>query len=145
ISNIINWLAVIGIVTSAVLTACPRYGNAAHLSAPTVYLFGHMFVQDGFARFVKLLLLAGSGLSLMMSRSYLEDEGTPHFEYPVLVLFATLGMMLMVSAGDFLSLYVGLELQSLALYVLAAFRRDDVKSSESGLKYFVLGALSSGL
>ena len=81
----------------------------------------------------------------MLSWSYLWRENLEKPEYPVLVLFATLGMMLMVSAADFLALYVGLELQSLALYVLAAFRRDDAKSSEAGLKYFVLGALSSGL
>jgi NADH-quinone oxidoreductase subunit N len=80
-----------------------------------------------------------------MSGSALEQDKIFRFEYPVLIVFATLGMMLMVSAGDWLSLYVGLELQSLTLYVLAAFRRDDMKSSESGLKYFVLGALSSGL
>src|ERR1700742_3816381 len=80
-----------------------------------------------------------------MEWGYLWPENLEKTEYPVLVLLATVGMMLMVSANDLLSLYVGLELQSLALYVLAAFRRDDAKSSESGLKYFVLGALSSGL
>ena len=107
--------------------------------------FNHMFVHDGFSRFVKLILLASAALSLMLSWSYLWQENLEKPEYTVLVLFATVGMMLMVSANDLLSLYVGLELQSLALYVLAAFRRDDAKSSESGLKYFVLGALSSGL
>jgi NADH-quinone oxidoreductase subunit N len=107
--------------------------------------FSHMFVHDDFARFVKIILLAASALSLMLSWSYLGRENLDKPEYPVLVVFAVVGMMLMVSTGDFLSLYVGLELQSLALYVLAAFRRDDAKSSEAGLKYFVLGALSSGL
>jgi NADH-quinone oxidoreductase subunit N len=108
-------------------------------------VFNHMFVNDGFARFVKIILLAASALSVMLSWGYLENAGSDKPEYPVLVIFATVGMMLMVSAADMLSLYVGLELQSLALYVLAAFRRDDAKSSEAGLKYFVLGALSSGL
>jgi len=107
--------------------------------------FHHMFVHDYFSRFVKIILLAAAALSLMLSWVYLKQEKLLKPEYPVLVLFATIGMMLMVSAGDLLSLYVGLELQSLALYVLAAYRRDDAKSSEAGLKYFVLGALSSGL
>lgn len=115
---------------------------------PTCYgcsAFNHMFVHDEFARFVKIILLIASALSLVLSWSYLWHANLDKPEYPVLVIFATLGMMLMVSAGDLLALYVGLELQSLALYVLAAFRRDDAKSSEAGLKYFVLGALSSGL
>ena len=107
--------------------------------------FGRMFVNDAFARFVKILILLGAALSLMLSWAARPRADLMKPEYPVLVLFATLGMMLMVSAGDLLALYVGLELQSLALYVLAAFRRDDAKSSEAGLKYFVLGALSSGL
>lgn len=109
------------------------------------FAFGTMFVDDGFGRFVKLLLLASSGFSILLSYSYLDQTKLLRPEYPVLVLFATVGMMLMVSASDFLSLYVGLELQSLALYVLAAFNRESAKSSEAGLKYFVLGALASGL
>jgi NADH-quinone oxidoreductase subunit N len=92
-----------------------------------------------------LLLLASSGFSLLLSYTWLDQAKIAKPEYPVLVLFATLGMMLMVSASNLLALYVGLELQSLALYVLAAFQRDNAKSSEAGLKYFVLGALSSGL
>lgn len=96
--------------------------------------FNHMFVHDDFARFVKIILLIGAALSLMLSWAYLWQENLEKPEYPALVIFATVGMMLMVSAGDFISLYVGLELQSLALYVLAAFRRDDAKSSEAGLK-----------
>ena len=107
--------------------------------------FNHMFVRDAFARFAKLIILSGAALSMVLSWPYLEYENLEKPEYPVLVIFATVGMMLMVSATDMLSLYVGLELQSLALYVLAAYRRDDAKSSEAGLKYFVLGALSSGL
>ena len=109
------------------------------------FAFGSMFIDDGFARFIKVLLLASSAFSLLLSYSYMDQAKLAKPEYPVLVLFATVGMMLMVSASDMLSLYVGLELQSLALYVLAAFNRESAKSSEAGLKYFVLGALSSGL
>ncbi|MDP9126965.1 MAG: NADH-quinone oxidoreductase subunit NuoN [Pseudomonadota bacterium] len=138
-------MALIGLVAAAGFLFFPQYGDGFHLAGPAVLLFDHMYIQDGFARFTKILLLAGSFLSLLMSLSALEQDKIDRSEYPVLILFATVGMMLMVSAGDFLSLYVGLELQSLTLYVLAAFKRDDARSSESGLKYFVLGALSSGL
>lgn len=110
----------------------------------TVLLGGHIGV-DGFSLFVKVLLLLSALAALLMSQSYLKHSNTDQPEYPVLMLFATLGMMLMVSAESFLGLYVGLELQSLALYVMAAFKRDQAKSSEAGLKYFVLGALASGL
>ena len=102
-------------------------------------------VQDGFGQFMKLLCVLGAVLSLVMGRSFILQEKMNKFEFPVLVLFATIGMVMMISANDFLSLYVGLELQSLSLYVLAAFRRDSLKATEAGLKYFVLGALSSGL
>ena len=111
----------------------------------SAFAFNTMFVDDGLARFLKLLLLASSGFSLLLSTTYMDQAKLAKPEYPVLILFATLGMMLMVSASNLLSLYVGLELQSLALYVLAAFNRESAKSSEAGLKYFVLGALSSGL
>ncbi len=107
--------------------------------------FGGLFITDGFGSFMKLLVLLGSGLTIGMSFGYMERERMARFEFPVLMLFATLGMMMMVSANDLISLYMGLELQSLALYVIAAFRRDTVRSSEAGLKYFVLGALSSGM
>src|SRR3546814_14048445 len=80
-----------------------------------------------------------------MAARYIEREDMARFEFPVLILFATLGMLLMISANDMLALYLGLELQSLSLYVVAAFRRDHLRSSEAGLKYFVLGALSSGM
>ena len=107
--------------------------------------FGGAFQIDDFARFVKILALLGAVLVLIMSQNYVERRGMGQFEFPVLVVFAVLGMMLMISASDFLTLYMGLELQSLALYVLAAFRRDSIRSTEAGLKYFVLGALSSGI
>ncbi len=104
-----------------------------------------LFRADGFGGFMKLLVLLGAGLSVVVSLDFLERAALARFEYPLLCLFATLGMMLMVSANDLMSLYVGLELQSLALYVLAAFSRDSERSTEAGLKYFVLGALSSGM
>ncbi|MEJ6402059.1 NADH-quinone oxidoreductase subunit NuoN [Yoonia sp. 2307UL14-13] len=107
--------------------------------------FDGMFIDDGFARFAKVLILFSAAAVLLMSESYMHRRGLLRFEYPLLVALAVVGMMVMVSAGDLMALYMGLELQSLALYVVAALRRDSVKSTEAGLKYFVLGALSSGL
>ena len=107
--------------------------------------FGGLFVSDSFSSYMKILVLLGSAVSLLMATKYLEREKINRIEYPILVLFATLGMMLMISANNLISLYVDLELQSLPLYVLAAIQRDSVRSTEAGLKYFVLGALSSGL
>lgn len=106
---------------------------------------GGMFVMDSFAGLTKLMILAGLFAVVAMSIRYLHQEQINRFEFPVLVMFAGLGMMLMVSANDMLSLYVALELQSLALYVLAAFHRDTAYSAEAGIKYFVLGAISSGM
>ncbi len=115
-----------------------------HESAPAVVLGGHVGAST-YALFIKvLLLLCGVG-ALVLSQHFLKTSKLSRPEYPVLILFATIGMMLMVSAESLLGLYMGLELQSLTLYVLAAFRRDNAKSSEAGLKYFVLGALASGL
>jgi NADH-quinone oxidoreductase subunit N len=107
--------------------------------------FENLFVVDRFAGFMKLLVLIGSGLSIVMAGGYLRREKLQRPEFPVLVMLATIGMMLMISANDIISLYAGLELQSLALYVLAAFHRDTLRSPEAGLKYFVLGALASGV
>ena len=107
--------------------------------------FDGLFVRDGFGNFMKGLILVGSSVSLIMAWRFIERENMSRFEFPVLMLFATVGMMMMVSANDLISLYIGLELQSLSLYVIAAFRRDTLRSTESGLKYFVLGALSSGM
>src|SRR3954468_1535190 len=107
--------------------------------------FSNLFVMDSFGAFMKVLVLLGSALSVLISVHYIEREQMKRIEFPVLMLLATIGMLMMVSANDLISLYVGLELQSLALYVIAAFRRDFAKSSEAGLKYFVLGALSSGM
>jgi NADH-quinone oxidoreductase subunit N len=110
-----------------------------------VYAFDGAYVVDNFARFMKVLALLGAAVTLIMSGRYLARVNMDSNEYPVLIMLATLGMLLMISANDLISLYVGLELQSLALYVVAAINRDSAKSSEAGLKYFVLGALSSGM
>ncbi|WP_046021347.1 NADH-quinone oxidoreductase subunit NuoN [Magnetospira sp. QH-2] len=104
-----------------------------------------LFIGDLFAAFLKTLILIATAVTVIVSRGYLKAQNIERFEFPVLVLLAALGMMMMVSASDMMSLYMGLELQSLALYILAAFSRDNLRSTEAGLKYFVLGALASGL
>ncbi|AWN35805.1 NADH-quinone oxidoreductase subunit NuoN [Methylobacterium radiodurans] len=103
------------------------------------------FIQDGFSKVMKALVLLGSAATILLSRDYFQRERIDRFEFPILVVLSTIGMMVMVSANDLIALYLGLELQSLALYVIASFHRDDLKSTEAGLKYFVLGALSSGM
>ncbi len=137
----ITWLAVAALVVAFALVALPLSADGVERR---VSLYG-MFVTDGFGAFAKMLVLAGSGLSLVLSMRFNEREGIARPEYPVLVLLATAGMMMMISANDLISLYVSLELQSLALYVVAAFQRDSLRSTEAGLKYFVLGALASGM
>jgi NADH-quinone oxidoreductase subunit N len=107
--------------------------------------FGDAFISDPFARFMKLLSLAGSAVALIMAVGFAREQKFERFEFPVLIVLSSLGMLLMISAGNMIALYLGLELQSLAIYVLAAFNRDNLRSSEAGLKYFVLGALSSGM
>lgn len=107
--------------------------------------FGGMFIDDPFARFAKVIILISGAAVMLMSEDYMQRRNLLRFEFPILVVLATIGMMVMVSAGDLMTLYMGLELQSLSLYVVAALRRDSAKSTEAGLKYFVLGALSSGL
>ncbi|WP_227270301.1 NADH-quinone oxidoreductase subunit NuoN [Roseobacter weihaiensis] len=107
--------------------------------------FNGMLIEDGFARFAKVTILLSAAAVLVMSEGYMKQRDLLRFEYPLLVALSAVGMMVMVSAGDLMTLYMGLELQSLALYVVASLRRDSVKSTEAGLKYFVLGALSSGL
>jgi NADH-quinone oxidoreductase subunit N len=110
-----------------------------------VVAFGGSFVVDGFARFLKILALIGSAVAIVMSLDYSARERQQKFEYSVLILLSTLGMMMLISAADLIALYLGLELMSLSLYVVAASNRDSVRSTEAGLKYFVLGALSSGM
>ncbi|MEM8578434.1 MAG: NADH-quinone oxidoreductase subunit NuoN [Pseudomonadota bacterium] len=152
--------AMLGLV-GAVYTAQDRaasaltWATAAIFSAVALWIgltgegtnvaFGGMFVDDAFARFAKVAILLSAAAVLLMSEGYMARRGILKFEYPMLVSLAAVGMMMMVSAGDLMALYMGLELQSLALYVVASLRRDSVKSTEAGLKYFVLGALSSGL
>ena len=133
----VTWLAVAVLVIAGVLVAAePDLRFVA---------FNGLFIADPFAGYAKILILLGTALSLVMSIGYNERERIERCEFPVLILLATLGMMLMVSANDLIALYLGIELQSLALYVVAAYRRDTLRSTEAGLKYFVLGALSSGL
>jgi len=108
-------------------------------------LFGGSFIVDDYARFLKLLTLIGSAGALLVSLDYLTLARQQKFEYGALFLLSTLGMLMLISANDLIALYLGLELMSLALYVVAAFERDNTRSTEAGLKYFVLGALSSGM
>lgn len=131
-------------LTAAVLVTMALWIGAASEQG-TRTAFGGMFNDDGFARFAKVAILLSAAAVLLLGQDYMERRGILRFEYPVLVTLATVGMMVMVSAGDLMALYMGLELQSLALYVIASLRRDSAKSTEAGLKYFVLGALSSGL
>jgi NADH-quinone oxidoreductase subunit N len=112
---------------------------------PNGRIFGGSFIVDDFARFMKILAYAGSAFAIVMSLDYLDRARQQTFEYPVLILLSTVGMGMLISAGDLIALYLGLELMSLALYVVAASNRDSVQSTEAGLKYFVLGALSSGM
>jgi NADH-quinone oxidoreductase subunit N len=115
------------------------------LPAGKLVTFGGSFVVDDFARFLKLLALAGSAVAIVMSSNYLTVEKRGSFEYSILILLSSAGMMMLISAGDLIALYLGLELMSLSLYVVAAIDRDSLRSTEAGLKYFVLGALSSGM
>jgi NADH-quinone oxidoreductase subunit N len=142
------WGAFQGKATVAFTTACAAALVAAAVAAavgPQGIAFNGAFAADGAAAFSKVAIYLASAVALPLSARWFAVRGEEKFEFPILVILAALGMGMMVSAGDLISLYIGVELQSLALYVLAAFRRDDAKSSEAGLKYFVLGALSSGL
>jgi NADH-quinone oxidoreductase subunit N len=117
----------------------------AYLPAGTLTTFGGSFVVDDFARFLKILALLGSAAAVAMSTDYFTAERLDVFEYPILIMLSTVGMMMLISSNDLIALYLGLELMSLSLYVAAAIQRDSVRSTEAGLKYFVLGALSSGM
>jgi NADH-quinone oxidoreductase subunit N len=133
----VNWLAIGLLVAAGVIIL--------RLPAGTLTTFGGSFVVDPFARFLKLLALTGSAGAILMSFDYLAREKQQKFEYPVLILLSTTGMLMLISAADLIALYLGLELMSLALYVVAAINRDSARSAEAGLKYFILGALSSGM
>jgi len=136
-TSLITWLSVLLLIAAGALVL---FGGAGRETA-----FDNSFVTDDFSRFMKTLTLIGSAVTIVMSVHFMRAERIERFEYPILVLLATLGMLMMISANDMISLYMGLELQSLALYVVAALNRDSVRSTEAGLKYFVLGALSSGM
>jgi NADH-quinone oxidoreductase subunit N len=133
----VSWLAVAALIVTLVIAW--SHGGGREVT------FSDMFVTDGFAVFMKTLVLIGSAVAIIMAMGYNEREGIARPEFPVLIMLSTAGMMMMISAHNLIALYLGLELQSLALYVLAAFRRDSAQSTEAGLKYFVLGALSSGM
>jgi NADH-quinone oxidoreductase subunit N len=107
--------------------------------------FGGQFVTDGFAVYLKVLIVIGAGLCLIMTPGFFRQEGIERHEYAILALIATIGMLMMISANSLLALYIGLEVQSLPLYIMTAFHRDQTRATEAGLKYFVLGALASGL
>ncbi|RCK47252.1 NADH-quinone oxidoreductase subunit N [Thalassospira profundimaris] len=131
----VSWLAVAVQLVTIVLVVAGEGGTA----------FYGQFTADAFAKFCKVMILIGSATGIIMAMNFAERENMSRFEFPILITLATLGMMAMVSATDMLSLYLGLELQSLALYVVAAIRRDTVRSTESGLKYFILGSIASGI
>ena len=134
-TNAVNWAAVALLVIAAVLV----------LGSPNGAVFGGSFVVDSFARFLKILSLVGSAVTILLSLEFLDPAPRRRFEYAVLILLATTGMLMLISAADLIALYLGLELMSLSLYVVASIDRDNVRSTEAGLKYFVLGALSSGM
>ncbi len=136
-TQLVSSLSVMALVVTFALILLP----ARPESSP----FDGLLTIDGFGDFMKLLVMIGTGVSIIISQRFIQREDMARFEFPVLMLFATVGMMAMISANDLIALYMGLELQSLSLYVVAAFRRDNLRSSEAGLKYFVLGALSSGM
>src|SRR3954470_22146506 len=133
----INWLSILLlIIAGAVVVWLPE---------GTLVTFGGSFVVDQFARFLKLLALTGTATAILMSMDYFAARREEKFEYAVLIVLSTAGMMMLISAADLIALYLGLELMSLALYVVAAIERDSIRATEAGLKYFVLGALSSGM
>ena len=139
--GLVGWLAVLflalvgGLIVYRAWTHPGAYDSA----------FEGAWINDGFARFMKVLVLIGAIGALLLSFAYFHDLSAMRFEYAVLILLSVAGMFMMISAGDLIALYLGLEMQSLALYVVAAIRRNDLRSSEAGLKYFVLGSLSSGM
>jgi NADH-quinone oxidoreductase subunit N len=136
-TRLVTTLAVVLLVVTGALVLMLPAGKLA--------TFGGSFIVDDFARFMKVVAIIGSAVTLVVSTEFLSDPSRRIFEYSILVLLSTLGMMVLISAADLIMLYLGLELMSLALYVVAASNRDNVKSTEAGLKYFVLGALSSGM
>ena len=141
-SRLISILAVAALVAAAFLVAPALCGGAM---GPETDAFLGQYRADAFASFAKLLIYGAAGAALIVAPAFFDRFRAMRAEYPILILFAALGGGLMVSATDLLTLYIGLELNSLASYVLAAFLRTDERSAEAGLKYFVLGALASGI
>jgi NADH-quinone oxidoreductase subunit N len=137
VTGVVTGLAICLLVVTGVIEYLLPHGK--------LVTFGGSFIVDDYARFLKALALIGSAATLILSREFLEDQSRRIFEFAILVMLSTVGMMVLISAGDLIMLYLGLELMSLALYVVAASNRDNAKSTEAGLKYFVLGALSSGM
>ncbi len=133
----VSVLAILLLVAAGVILVMEPSGK--------VSAFHGSFVLDDYARFLKILALTGSAVAILMSIEFLGAAGKQKFEYPVLIVLSTTGMLVLVSAADLIALYLGMELMSLALYVIAAIDRDNARSTEAGLKYFVLGALSSGM
>ncbi|MGY6547512.1 MAG: NADH-quinone oxidoreductase subunit NuoN [Roseinatronobacter sp.] len=129
--------------TAAVMVLLALFVGAKGLDERTA--FNGMYLADGFSHFSKMIILLSAAVVLVMGKSYMVARDLLRFEYPILIALSVVGMMLMVSSGDLIALYMGLELQSLALYVVATMNRDSVRSTEAGLKYFILGALASGL
>ncbi|MEM7745191.1 MAG: NADH-quinone oxidoreductase subunit NuoN [Pseudomonadota bacterium] len=136
-ASVVLWLSA-GVMAAIGVTIATNGGG-------TSTAFHGSFIDDAYGRMAKVMVLLVAAVMLILSEDYLRRRGMLKFEYPVLILLAVTGMMVMISAGDLIVLYMGLELQSLALYVVAAFNRDSARSTEAGLKYFVLGALSSGM
>ncbi len=136
-TGLITWATAALFVALAVFIATRGEGSNV--------AFGGLFTDDAFSRFAKVVVLISAAAVLVMAQDYMSRRNMARFEYPILIALSVIGMMVMVSAGDLIALYMGLELQSLALYVVASMQRNSLKSSEAGLKYFVLGSLSSGL
>ncbi|MBL6958043.1 MAG: NADH-quinone oxidoreductase subunit NuoN [Rhodospirillales bacterium] len=136
-SKMISYLSVVTLLLALLLTAT--------VSSVPGTTFGGMFVVDPFSVYFKVMVLFASAISIIMAQQYLQTQGIARFEFAILILFATIGMLMMISANNLISLYLGLEMQSLSLYVIATFQRDDTRSTEAGLKYFVLGAVASGM
>lgn len=136
-TDVISWACVLGAAITLVLSFGIGWDYEVTLN--------NMFVMDKFAGFMKMLVLLGIMASIALSVKYIYQERIVRFEYPILIMLAGLGMMFMISSHNLLALYMGLELQSLSLYVLAAIRRNSLRSAEAGTKYFILGALSSGM
>ena len=133
----ISWVSVLLLIAAGLSLIGPAgHGGLA---------FGGLYHADSFAAFAKVLIYMGAAISIIIAPNWFARGGTLRAEYPILILLSSAGMGMMVSAADLLTLYVGLELQSLAAYVLASFMRRDTRSAEAGLKYFILGALASGI